>query len=90
MRVVGPLDEDIEALQEEFDDYIRENGLTVESMLAAYTDPSVTNLSSIVWLIENEGKTILLTGDARGDKILAGLERAGLLDPQGRLFVDVL
>src|SRR6202043_3969307 len=36
------------------------------------------------------GKTILLTGDARGDKILAGLELVGLLERSGTMQVDVL
>jgi hypothetical protein len=46
---------------------------------AAYLDTSVANLSSIVVLLELGGKTMLLTGDARGDDIVAGLQRAGLL-----------
>jgi len=41
-------------------------------------------------LAEAEGKRILLTGDARGDKILEGLEHAGVLKPKGTLHVDVL
>lgn len=37
-------------------------------------DTSIPNLSSIVALVEAEGKRILLTGDARGDDIVAGWE----------------
>ena len=33
---------------------------------------------------------MLLTGDARGDHVLDGLEQAGLLDAQGRVHVSVL
>src|SRR5262252_3492897 len=44
-----------------------------------YSDKSVPNLSSIVCLIEKNGKRVLLTGDARGDKIREGLDNAGLL-----------
>ena len=33
---------------------------------------------------------MLLTGDARGDKVLDGLELVGLLDPGGTMEVDVL
>ena len=35
-------------------------------------------------------KRILLTGDARGDKILAGLEFVGVLKKDGRIHVEVL
>lgn len=90
IRILGPAAAEIEALQAEFDAYILEKGLTVEAMLAAYSDDSVPNLSSLVCLVEREGKRILLTGDARGDKLLEGLLTADLLDAQGRLSVDVL
>jgi beta-lactamase superfamily II metal-dependent hydrolase len=33
---------------------------------------------------------MLLTGDARGDHVLAGLEANGLLDDDGRIHVDLL
>jgi beta-lactamase superfamily II metal-dependent hydrolase len=89
-RVAGPLEAEIEALQEEFDEYITTKGLTAAAVLAAYADKSVKNLSSIVCLVEFGGKSILLTGDARGDKILDGLEAAGLLPAGGTRSVDVL
>jgi hypothetical protein len=89
IKVIGPLEAEIEALQAKFDAFIQAKGLTVEAMLAAYSDTSVPNLSSIVCLVEKDGKRILLTGDARGDKIRKGLENAGLL-VNGHLVVDVL
>ena len=89
VKVVGPLRAEIEALQEEFDEFITAKGLVEASLLAAYSDPSVKNLSSIVCLVELAGKRILLTGDARGDKTIAGLEQAGLLNG-GPLEVDIL
>ena len=58
--------------------------------IAAFVDKSVYNLSSIVVLVESQGKRLLLTGDGRGDHTLAGLEAAGLLDGEGRIDVDVL
>jgi hypothetical protein len=57
--------------------------------LAAYVDRSVYNLSSIVVLAEFEKKRMLLTGDARGDDILAGLRDAKLLKKE-RMRVDLL
>jgi hypothetical protein len=90
IRVLGPLEAEIQGLQAAFDAFIQEKGLTVEAMLAAYSDTSVPNLSSIVILIENQTKKVLLTGDARGDKILDGIKNAGLLDQSGNLVVDIL
>jgi beta-lactamase superfamily II metal-dependent hydrolase len=61
-----------------------------KAALASFTDDSVPNLSSLVVLAEVGEKRILLTGDARGDKILQGLELVGRLKPGVPLRVDVL
>ena len=53
-------------------------------------DTSPFNLASIVCLVEFGGKKILLTGDARDDDIINGIDEAGLLDDEGRVHVDVL
>jgi len=59
--------------------------------MAAYTDQSPYNLSSIVVLVEFGGKRILLTGDARGDHIVDGLIKARLLkNEDDTLHIDVL
>jgi len=81
------------ALQQQHDEWLKQlkaKGLTPEQALAAYVDESVPNLSSIVVLAKAADKTILLTGDARGDKILEGLELARVLTPGQTLNVDVL
>ncbi len=73
--VAGPMQPELKALQKKHDEWLKElkeKGLTPEEALAAYVDKSVPNLSSLVVLAEAGGKTMLLTGDARGDKILAG------------------
>lgn len=87
--ITGPMQAEIEALQKEFDKYIEKKGLTAEAVLAAYADESVKNLSSIVCLAEYGKKRILLTGDARGDLILEGLQKQKLLDAKGKIKVDV-
>ncbi len=53
-------------------------------------DRSVTNLSSLVLLIEQGDKKLLLTGDARADHIVEGLEELKLLQGGKPLDVDVL
>jgi len=59
------------------------------SLPAAKLDQAIPNLSSIAMLVECGGKTILLTGDARGDHILAGLQEMNKLN-NGKLHVNLL
>lgn len=87
LHVVGPLPQQIEALRREFAKELPKGPV---ASLAAYSDTSVANLSSIVVLARYSGKSVLLTGDARGDFILEGLDEQGLLDNNGKLHVDVL
>ena len=61
-----------------------------KAAIAAFTDTSVHNLSSIVVLAEADGKRMLLTGDGRGDDTLAGLKAAKLLDKKGKIALDLL
>ncbi len=93
--VAGPMTREVEALRKKHDKWLRElkaKGKSPPEALAAYVDESVPNLSSLVLVAEAEGKRILLTGDARGDKIIAGLQLVGLLDPgvDSTMHVDVL
>jgi len=89
LEILGPKKAEIEALQIEFDRWLKTRDSTEASILSAYADRSAKNLSSIVCLASLGGKTILFTGDARGDKILETLEEAGHL-AQGTLKIDVL
>jgi len=80
--VVGPMEPELEALYEKHNRWLEDlekERKSPSSALAAYVDPSVSNLSSIVALAKAADKRMLLTGDARGDKILQGLQQAGLL-----------
>lgn len=55
--------------------------------LAGVTAP---NHASLMMLVEEKGKRILLTGDGVGDTILEGLERTGVVGAGKSLHVDVL
>ena len=91
--VAGPMERELGNLKKDHNDWLKAlkaKGMTPEEALAAYVDTSVSNLSSIVVLARAGGKTILLTGDARGDKILHGLEQVGLLGAGQSMHVDVL
>jgi hypothetical protein len=57
---------------------------------AVALDQSIPNLSSIALLVELDGRSLLLTGDARADQVLDGMQEAGTLDGGGRRHVSVL
>ena len=97
ITVVGPMLAELKKLQKEHDKWLqkqeekRRSTAELSALLAAYADRSAPNLSSLVFLLEADGKRLLLTGDARGDKILKGLKAAGLLTgTAGSLHVDIL
>jgi beta-lactamase superfamily II metal-dependent hydrolase len=48
------------------------------------------NLASLMLLVEESGKRVLLTGDGHSDDVEKGLAHHGLTDAQGKLHVDVL
>jgi len=56
----------------------------------ANADESVPNLSSLCFVARSEGRTMLLTGDARSDHLLEGLAAKGMLDASGRAHFDIL
>lgn len=97
IRIVGPLQAEIDALQAEFDAFLLSKNLnTAEAALAAYADESAKNLSSIVCIIDSgkgaAKKSMLLTGDARGDKILDGLRKIKRLGkkPDAKVHFNIL
>lgn len=54
------------------------------------TDMSARNRTSIVLLLEFEGKRMLLTSDARGDDLVPAAAQAGLLDRGDSVMLDLL
>jgi hypothetical protein len=93
--LAGPMKPEVEALRKKHDEWLRglkSKGKSPPEALAAYVDKSVPNLSSLVLLAEADGKRMLLTGDARGDKIIEGLQLAGLLraGDSSTMHVDLL
>nr|WP_288934795.1 MBL fold metallo-hydrolase [uncultured Allomuricauda sp.] len=53
-------------------------------------DVSIPNLASIMFLVEVDGKSILMTGDGHSDDIIKGLKKNQKLNQNGGLHVDVL
>ena len=93
LTVVGPREAELKELREEWAEQTEElkGAKPAEAgEIAAYLDESVFNLSSIVCVAEIKGKRMLLTGDARGDKVLPELEAAGFLSSSKPMELDVL
>jgi beta-lactamase superfamily II metal-dependent hydrolase len=93
--VIGPRTAELAELQKKHDEWLKaqkKKGQKIEpgSLLQSLTDKSVANLSSIVLMAEKGGRKVLLTGDARSDFIIAGLEEIGLLKKGKTLDVAVL
>jgi len=95
LTIVGPRKAELKKLQATHDAWIKKRQkdgkpITPGSLLQSLTDTSVANLSSIVILAERDGRKALLTGDARSDFVIEGLEESGLLAAGGSLEVDLL
>ena len=93
LQILGPRQKQIDALQKKWDSELERLGLAVvaagEAGVAEMLDRSAYNLASLVILAKAEGKTMLLTGDARGDHILAAVQDAGLM-VDGKFHVNLL
>ena len=92
--VLGPTRDQVIKLHERGDKDLKEiiakeNKKNLKAKGADYEDDSPFNLSSIVVLAEAGGKSMLLTGDARGDYVIESAKQAGLLE-NGVLRVDLL
>ncbi len=91
VTIVGPTQANLDALREEWRVWLdREEAALSAATLSTAFDRSVPNLSSLQFLVEADGRRILLTGDGRGDHLLGALDAQGLLDHDGRIRVDVL
>ncbi len=91
LSIAGPTRANLTALRKEWLDWLAESSRKIASSpdAAGVADRSIPDLGSLVLLATCDGKTMLLTGDARGDHIRAGLVAAGLAKGK-KLHVDVL
>lgn len=90
--VLGPTRTRLREFQDEWNRKLAADASKAEK--AAYLDSSAFNLASIVALVEagepDDRKKMLLTGDARGDDVIASARELGMLGPDGTMPVDVL
>lgn len=91
LTVVCPHAAQLERLHAAWDKWLEQHPKAVADPAAAQAgrDSSPYNLSSIVVLAECGGRRMLITGDARDDHVLAGLDAAGITQ-EGRVHVDIL
>ncbi len=85
VTVIGPLESRLEALRKAWAKALqkpskkaRQAALQELFLPKKSMDKSVPNLSSIVVLVEIEGRKLLLTGDAHGDDMVAAWKELGL------------
>ena len=91
LTVVCPHAAQLKRLHDKWEEWLEEHPKAVANpaSAAAGRDNSPYNLSSIVVLAECDGKTMLLTGDARDDHVLAGLDETAIAK-DGKTHVDIL
>ena len=92
--ILGPTQKNLEKLRKIWDSWVRTHtqvGITPKDYEALQVlDASITNLSSIMFLVECEGKKLLFTGDGLGRDLLEVLSEKKMLNSKGRLHVDIL
>jgi ribonuclease BN (tRNA processing enzyme) len=92
--ILGPTQKNLDKLRKIWNDWLRRHlsPLAKISDLQALKilDASVANLSSIMFIVESEGKKILFTGDGLAEDIVDMLFERGLLDSEGKYHVDVM
>jgi hypothetical protein len=87
--VISPDEERVAEYQKKWDKDLAKLKKNKKAKPLAFADKSPFNLASICVLAKLKTKTMLLTGDARGDFVLKGLENARLLDRKKPLHVDL-
>ncbi len=91
IKIVGPTRDNLKELQSKWIDWLNNHPdeTSWDTYFNAMADSSYKNLSSIMILVEAHEKKVLFTGDGRGDHLLDGLKKVGLLDQNGKMHVDV-
>ncbi|MDJ0701016.1 MAG: hypothetical protein QNJ07_14275, partial [Woeseiaceae bacterium] len=93
LTVIGPTQSELDKLRKEWKKQLKkilEADGPASVAAAEKLDKSVSNLSSIVAIADVDGKTALLTGDARGDMVLEWLENTGRLQPGNSIHFDIV
>jgi hypothetical protein len=104
--IVGPTDDELEKLREGWNNWLRDNPDRVKAIrqkmdesadkIAAwegvrdFKGVTIPNIASLTFMVEEDGKRLLLTGDTQHEILMGGLRQTGFLKDGGTLHVDVL
>lgn len=93
-HILGPTQKNLEKLRKIWNDWLRSHPQLVVTPkdfgALQVLDASITNLSSIMFMVESDGKKLLFTGDGLGRDVLEVLSEKKMLTSEGRLHVDIL
>jgi ribonuclease BN (tRNA processing enzyme) len=93
-HILGPTQKNLEKLRKIWDSWVRSHtqvGVTSKDYEdLQILDASITNLSSLMFMVESEEKKLLFTGDGLGRDVLEVLSEKKMLNSEGRLHVDIL
>ena len=92
IQIVGPTQKNLDELKQDWIDWFKDHEDKLNDRnpsIAGYTDKTAPNLSSLMFLVSHKKKTILFTGDGRGDHLIEGLEMIGKFK-NNKFCVDVL
>jgi len=95
LTIIGPTQSNLERMRREWQAWLLAHARIAAAAAPdlrarVQLDQSIPNRSSIMVLAEAHGKRVLLTGDGRGDHIVTGLVRAGLMAEGSTFHVDIL
>ena len=93
-NILGPTQKNLDKLRKVWNDWLRRRHKattkTSDFRALQVLDASIANLSSIMFMVESQGKKLLFTGDGLGEAVVDALSKRGLLDSQGRYHVDLM
>lgn len=104
--IIGPTDKELRQLRDGWNHWLRTHRNDVKKIrdemkakadeiaawegVADFKGVTVPNIASLTFMVEEDGRTLLLTGDTQHEILLDGLRDAGFLDEDDALHVDVL
>lgn len=92
--ILGPTRKNLEKLRKIWDDWLKSHPQSVVTPEDFGTlqklDASITNLSSVMFMVEYKGKKLLFTGDGLGKDLVDVLSEKHMLNSEGRIHVDIL
>jgi len=90
LTVLGPTISELDKLRNKWQKYLQKLKQKQADVASVSLDRSVSNIASKVVIAEHDGKTVLLTGDARGDMIIKWLEQTQLLQADKTIEFDIV